>query len=253
MPPLVHRRGKVSQILRNFISNALKFTERGEVRVCGRLAEDGRHGQSSRSPTPASASRPRTTSDLRGVRARSSSPLQRRVKGTGLGLPLSRKLAELLGGRVAVDSKLGVGSTFRLVVPRRYSSPRSPDAKLLVIDDEETARYIVHHMLREEPFRLIDAVDGSDAVRCLRESLPDAILLDLNMPGMSGFEVLEYLSRDGSTRDIPVIVLTSAILDEAQRVRLGHARQILSKAALNRSMLVSALTRVLPGPERVAP
>jgi signal transduction histidine kinase/ActR/RegA family two-component response regulator len=250
MPPLVTDESKVAQILRNFISNAIKFTAEGEVRVWADLADDGETITFHVRDTGTGVA-PENVDIIFQEFAQVGAPVRKDIKGTGLGLPLSRRLAELIGGRVNVESTLGEGSTFRLIVPRRYSSIRRRDASILVIDDEEAARYIVRQMLREEPFKLVDAIDGSDAVRCLRDAVPDAILLDLNMPGMSGFEVIEYLRRDGATRDIPVIVLTSSVIDEAQRERLGHARQILSKAALNRATLASALTRVLPA-ERVS-
>jgi signal transduction histidine kinase len=120
----VHRRGKVSQILRNFISNALKFTERGEVRVTARRA-DGDDVVTSRWPTPASASRRGPGADLRGVQV--DGALQRTRRGTGLGLPLSRKLARLLGGDVGLESAPGRGSTFTLTLPREYTPSDTDD------------------------------------------------------------------------------------------------------------------------------
>ncbi len=107
---------KLTQILRNFISNALKFTEHGEVRVFTELCDDDRVRFSVRD-TGIGLSE----SDVERIFeefAQVEHPLQRRVKGTGLGLPLSRRLAALLGGSVSVESELGKGSTFSLVIPR---------------------------------------------------------------------------------------------------------------------------------------
>ena len=121
--------GKLSQILRNFISNALKFTERGEVRVRaeGRCGEDGSPGLITFSVSDtgigiAPADRERIFEDF----AQVDGPLQRRVRGTGLGLPLARKLAELLGGHVAVESEFGAGSTFSVTVPVRCPGAADP-------------------------------------------------------------------------------------------------------------------------------
>ena len=129
LPALHTDEGKVSQILRNFISNALKFTERGEVRVS---RAPGRRTTRSRSrwPTPASASRREDQERIFQEFTQVDSPLQRRVKGTGLGLPLSRQLAELLGGAVSVESAPGVGSTFTATIPRDYAGrgPSPPEA-----------------------------------------------------------------------------------------------------------------------------
>ena len=124
--PMYTDEGKMSQILRNFISNALKFTESGEVRDRRGVDEaTGEHECCFRSPTRASASPRRISSASSRSSSRSTHPLQKRVKGTGLGLPLCRKLAELLGGHVWVESEVGVGSTFSAAVPIT-SEPRRP-------------------------------------------------------------------------------------------------------------------------------
>src|SRR6185369_4997815 len=105
-------------ILRNFISNALKFTERGEVRVSARLVEGGaiRFEVADTGIGIAAEDQEQIFQEF----AQIDSPLQRRVKGTGLGLPLTRKLASLLGGHVGVASEVGVGSTFYAVIPVTY-------------------------------------------------------------------------------------------------------------------------------------
>ncbi len=131
IPPLFSDEGKISQILRNFISNALKFTERGEVRVSAALTGNdtshlfrGRHRHRHRPED-----QDRIFQDFVQV----DNPIQRRVKGTGLGLPLSKKLAGLLGGQVEVQSQVGIGSTFSLEVPLRYAEAGSGTAMELAI------------------------------------------------------------------------------------------------------------------------
>src|SRR5262245_12336036 len=121
IPSLSTDEGKVTQILRNFISNALNFTERGEVRVRGTLAAEGDDVTFYVSDTGvgiAAADQARIFEEFTQV----ENPLQRHAKGTGLGLPLCRRLARLLGGDVAVESELGVGSTFSVTIPVRYST-----------------------------------------------------------------------------------------------------------------------------------
>jgi signal transduction histidine kinase len=126
MPPLFTDENKVSQILRNFISNALKFTERGEVRVSARLASEGDRIILAVADTGIGIA-PDDQEAIFEEFTQLENALQRRVKGTGLGLPLCRKLATLLGGRVEVDSQVGVGSTFSVVLPLRYQRPDDCD------------------------------------------------------------------------------------------------------------------------------
>jgi signal transduction histidine kinase len=114
--------GKISQILRNFISNALKFTEEGAVRVSATLDEDTDTIAFEVADSGIGIG-PDNLQLIFEEFGQIEHPLQRRSKGTGLGLPLCRKLADLLGGRVEVTSTVGVGSTFTLILPRRFPHP----------------------------------------------------------------------------------------------------------------------------------
>src|SRR5262245_44201982 len=116
IPPLFSDETKLSQILRNFISNALKYTERGEVRVSAHLTPSRDGVEFSVADTGIGIPE-QDVARVFDEFAQIENPLQRRVKGTGLGLPLSRRLAELLGGAVSVKSTLGVGSTFSVTIP----------------------------------------------------------------------------------------------------------------------------------------
>ena len=129
-------------MLRNFISNALKYTERGEVRVRARLTADGAGIELAVSDTgigiPA-ADVGRIFDEFVQIQ----NPMQRRVKGTGLGLPLSKRLAELLGGTITVESTLGFGSTFVVTLPLMPADlnlglvPDPTRIPVLVIDDDD--------------------------------------------------------------------------------------------------------------------
>jgi signal transduction histidine kinase len=114
--------GKISQVLRNFISNALKFTEHGSVRVSASLGEDGDTIAFAVADTGIGIS-PDNVQLIFEEFSQIEHPLQRRSKGTGLGLPLCRKLADLLGGRIDVSSSVGAGSTFTLILPRHFRPP----------------------------------------------------------------------------------------------------------------------------------
>jgi signal transduction histidine kinase/CheY-like chemotaxis protein len=381
LPPLDTDEAKVSQILRNFISNAIKFTERGEVRVWATA-----------DPVADTISLHVRDTGI-GIAANDidiifqefgqvSHRLQGRVKGTGLGLPLAKKLAELLGGSIAVESTLGEGSTFSVTLPRVYHSGESmdvqqeqvlepgripvllveddpadalaierllagsiyqpllarsvrdarslmqairPDAMLLdivlmgdeswrlllemrgqeansdiplivtsstgevrkaahlgadeylakpvdgerlidildrvtgrqsltqvlLVDDEEVTHYLVRQLLPRAQYRLWIASNGNDALDHLAERCPDVVLLDLRMPGMSGFEFLDRVKQDPALAELPVIVLTSTTPQLEERALLGGASLIISKSDLASGSLTDAIAGVLRLDERV--
>jgi CheY-like chemotaxis protein len=175
-----------------------------------------------------------------------------RMRGSGLGLPLSRRLAELLGGSLTVTSRLGTGSTFQLVLPLVYRGVDSlgdePDAaaapvvvavapapgqpRILVIDDDLASRYVLRRWLGER-YTVEEAVNGQDGLR-LAVSRPDAIFLDVVMPDLTGFEVIEKLKADPMTCNIPIVVYTALVLGTNDRARLGAAVTILRKSTSSR-------------------
>jgi CheY-like chemotaxis protein len=158
-------------------------------------------------------------------------------------LPLCKRLAELLAGRLELESQQGVGSTFTLVLPRVYV-PANAEAEqphthtrpftVLHVEDEEIGRYLVERMLRfAGPFRLVHAADGQAALEMTRSERPDLILLDLNLPRISGQDVLMALRAEADTSSIPVAILTAAKFEEGQiPAPMNHAIAILSKDTL---------------------
>ncbi|MGE5814089.1 MAG: ATP-binding protein [Acidobacteriota bacterium] len=236
VPVLVTDESKVSQILRNFISNALKFTEHGHVKVSARRGPDDTVVFSVEDTGIGIA--PEHQAHVFQEFSQIEGPLQAKVRGTGLGLPLSQKLAHLLGGNITLESAVGVGSTFSLVLPIAYkdvsaetvtSAPpamRSAAAtrtrrRVLVVDDDDAARYLVRRWLIEADYEVLEESTGQGACAAARNHAPDAIVLDLRMPGASGFEVLQQLADDPATRNIPVVIHTS-MTDAPARERLGE-------------------------------
>jgi CheY-like chemotaxis protein len=246
IPPLITDESKLAQILRNFVSNALKFTERGEVRVSARLSEDGTNIIFAVCDTGIGIA----AEDLERIFhefEQLDNPIQKRVRGTGLGLPLAKKLAELLGGRVTVESMPGRGSTFYATIPAVVQTPGSTlTNKVLIIDDEEVSRYLLRQSLALPAFQVIEASGGEEGLRRARQELPRAILLDLRMPGMTGFEVLKQLKADQGTAAIPVIIVTSRSMTVEERSFLDqNADGILSKDFLTGPDAGEVIRRVL--------
>jgi CheY-like chemotaxis protein len=123
---------------------------------------------------------------------------------------------------------------------------RGPINTVLVIDDDEVARYMVTKLLADTHYEVIEAATGADGVRLARERQPHVILLDFVLPGMNAFDVLDELKLDASTRHIPVIIHTSRNLADDERQRLAvDAATILPKQNLNREVALGRIREVL--------
>jgi len=263
LPELHTDERKLSQILRNLISNALKFTQQGEVRVSVAPGPRGTVVFSVRDTGVGIA--PEDQERIFEEFVQVEGPHQQGVKGTGLGLPLSRRLAELLGGSLDVHSQPGEGSTFQAVVASDYTQrqgakgeeeagpqPLEQDAAnartVLIIDDDEVARYLVQRLLAEASLQFREASSGGEGLRLAGEMRPAAILLDMSLPDMDGSEVLEALRRQPATRHTPVIIHSSRSMTEQERGRLiPHVVGILPKSGLTREVALELIQQALAG------
>jgi len=228
MPPILSDESKVSQILRNFISNALKYTERGEVRVSVSLTADRNAVEFRVADTGIGI----PESDLGRIFdefVQIENPLQKRVKGTGLGLPLSKRLAELLGGHIAVQSRLGEGSTFSLTIPLVFRDATSGLASqvvepgrlpVLLVEDADEDALLIERALGGTPFQPLRARTAEAAEALLQAVRPVAIILDIRLYGNDSWDFLARLKRDPATASLPVIVV-STLDDERKGYALG--------------------------------
>ncbi len=350
VPALRTDEGKVSQILRNLISNALKFTPNGKVTVSARMIEN-QDVEFTVADTGIGIAREHHEDIFREF-SQVENPLQEKYRGTGLGLPLCRNLAMLLGGSIWLESAPGVGSTFvvrlpaiyvgeavqtedaaalpvpdfhrapilfleddletaqifeshlresefqpilastvaqaeswtarhtpaavvadiyigndlswsfikqlrdrlpelPLIVTSSYNEPqtafasganqflpkpveretllaelrrltlRSGTRRVLLVDDNEVARYILRDLLDQPWLEVREAANGTAALSALRDSIPDAVILDLLMPDFSGFEILRQLRSEPATVGLPVLIYTSKVLTEAEKNQLN--------------------------------
>ena len=253
VPVMFTDEAKVSQILRNFISNALKFTERGEIRVAARLTPDAQAVTFAVRDTGigiAPDDQQLIFQDFTQIDSR----LQRRARGTGLGLPLTRKLAELLGGDVSVDSAPGLGSTFSATIPLVYrpadgetvpargdASPWESDRAsipILVVGDEEQR---VFAALAGAAFHVVAARNAVEARGLIARVRPRAIVVDTGGAG-AGWKALAELQRAEDATDTPVVVLAADETQEEKARALG-ARACSGSLDRLRSTLLDLVAR----------
>jgi PAS domain S-box-containing protein len=246
---------KVRQTLFNLLSNACKFTHNGEVWMdLTRETASGGDWIVFR-VTDSGIGMTRDQMDkLFEAFTQADSSTTRRFGGTGLGLAISRSFCRMMGGDITVDSELGKGCTFTVRLPARVVDPKDQvkrlatavsDANLgavLVIDDDPRVHDMLQRSLAKEGLQVHAARSGEEGIQMARDLHPDAITLDVMMPGMDGWAVLTVLKSDPELAEIPVIMLT--IVDDQNMGYALGATEYLTKP-VDRDRLASVLKRIL--------
>ncbi|MDO8885393.1 response regulator [Candidatus Oleimmundimicrobium sp.] len=233
LPKIAADRDKMSQVMANLISNAIKYTPTGGTIKIGTKRNDSRV-EIYVTDTGIGVS-PEDQKNLFTKFFRVDNSLTREIGGTGLGLSICKKIIELHGGKIWVDSELGKGSTFTLSIPiyeiiEEEKTKRNlskflkkgfrKGKKILVVDDEPEIAMLLQIYLEKEGYSVIKAFSGEEALEVARQESPDLITLDIMMDKMDGFEVLRELKDKSDTANIPVIVL-SIVSDEYRGIKLG--------------------------------
>ena len=249
-------RSKLSQVMRNLISNALKFTQKGEVRVSAAPGADGmtRLVVCDTGLGIAPEDHERVFEEFEQVLG----PQQACVRGTGLGLPISRRIATLLSGTLTLESEIGKGSTFTLSLPLIHPEAREmaeltersksldPGRKpILVVEDDSKTMFDYERYLAQGGFQVIPARTADEARAALRRIRPAAILLDIMLEQESTWAFLTELKSDPDTADIPVLVIT--IINKARKARALGADEFWLKPVDKDLLLRKLVTLSLPG------
>ncbi|HGX92121.1 MAG TPA: response regulator [Candidatus Tenderia sp.] len=229
---LMSDRGKLRQILLNLVGNAIKFTEQGNITLVCRQRRNGVIFEVSDTGIGIA---PQSLAHIFDAFEQADNRTEREYEGTGLGLTISRRFVELLGGRISARSTLGKGSTFRVELDNAVQDaaplPASPQAlpapaptpaseapaaagrlRVLVVDDDEKTRALLHFYLQDQGYSVITAGGGREALILARSQQPFAITLDILMPDQDGWSTLSALKEDAQTRHIPVVIIS--MLDE---------------------------------------
>jgi signal transduction histidine kinase/DNA-binding response OmpR family regulator len=255
---------KLHQILINLLSNAQKFTKDGEIGVKAR--QDGASIVFTVWDTGIGISEkdmPHIFNEFRQVDGSTT----RQYGGTGLGLAISQRLALALGGRIEIESELGKGTTFTVTLPMmivakktaverdaelasnvmRKWQPSGQPPRILVVEDNAVARDQIERALKAKGFVVDTAKDGEEGLAKTRAHIPDGMILNLMMPRVDGFQVLDTIRSRPETAHLPVLVLTAKDISAAERASLSHnnVKQLIQKGSLDRSKLVLAVCHLI--------
>ncbi|NQU64729.1 MAG: response regulator, partial [SAR324 cluster bacterium] len=256
LPKIETDEAKLYQVLQNVISNAVKFTEKGNVDIHVKMAEKNViiEVKDTGIGIP-EMSLPHIFEEFLQVDGSSS----RQFEGTGLGLAIAHKMIRVLGGDIEVKSQLDKGSTFTITIPVKWyqeaMEPMDQASKpllsqleketILVVDDDPEFVRLISECINAAGFRTIGANSGSEALKLAEELLPFAITLDVIMPEMDGWEVLQKLKIQEKTKNIPVIIV-SVTDDRETGIALG-AMGYVSKP-IDKSLLISEIYKLHNAP-----
>ena len=258
---------KLRQVLYNLLSNACKFTKNGDIRFSVRKhAVDGEPWIHFKVRDSGIGMSGEQMSRLFQDFSQGDSSTTRRYGGTGLGLAISRRLCRMMGGDILVDSVETKGSVFTAVLPQIVQSAtkftqlfelpspqhaelralRQPERAVLVIDDDPTVLDLMYRTLEPDKLHVFTASDGEEGLRLAKSVQPALIILDVIMPKLDGWAVLQRLKQDPKTEKIPVIMLS--MVQGAKRGKAQGASVFLNKPVGRKNLLATVHRVGLFGP-----
>jgi signal transduction histidine kinase/DNA-binding response OmpR family regulator len=258
---------KCRHILQNLIGNAVKFTEKGIVEISASQIENKIVITIKDTGIGISENH---LSHIFDEFRQADAGTSRRFGGTGLGLAIAKKYANLLGGTIEVKSILGEGSEFTVTLPINYNienriveiipdlndykqvSPiiyNSDDSlkTILLVEDSEPAIIQLKDFMEESGYKILVARNGMEALEIISQIIPDAMILDLMMPGVDGFEVLQTIRNEEATAAIPVLILTAKQItkEDLTFLKRNNVHQLIQKGDINRVELLNSVARLV--------
>ncbi|HEX7675793.1 MAG TPA: response regulator [Bdellovibrio sp.] len=258
---------RIEQILRNFLSNAVKFTEKGSITIAVSLSSKQNGFVVISIKDTGVGISPEKKSVIFNAFEQGDSSISRKYGGTGLGLTISKELAGLLGGHITVESEVGQGSVFTLEVPfelpggtqeinldnrqvtiakvaeerpsiiqdeklhKILESVKSHPKTLLIVEDDETCRCLVAEASKGYGYFPLEAETGEFALSILEKYIPTAIMLDIKLPGVSGVGLLESIKQKSKLRHVPVHMI-SGLEYQQNTLRMGAMGYLAKPATL---------------------
>ncbi|MBU0992758.1 MAG: response regulator [Proteobacteria bacterium] len=257
---------RLRQVLLNIAGNAVKFTDEGYVKVSvskrGHNTAEGKLGLIiSVEDTGIGIPEDQVGSIFQIFKQRPGQNIKL-YGGTGLGLSISKKLVEMMHGEIQVTSRVNKGSVFKIFlrdisvapfpafVERRktfdFEKIRFDGGNVLVVDDVESNRRVLREILSRSNLKVIEASNGQEGLLMLRERRPDMVIMDIRMPVMDGFQMVQCMKTEPDFQNIPVIALTASTqMDDKNKILFAGFKAFLPKP-VNMSALFRELTHYLP-------
>lgn len=273
---------KLRQILVNLLGNAAKFTERGKIDISARIEEKKLHDWIIIQVSDTGIGiPPEALEHIFEPFRQVNGSLTRKYGGTGLGLNICYRLVEIMGGKIEVNSELQKGSTFTVKIKKDRRSKLRPKEeewqkrvrtvllqeteaaekepypedkeikRILIIDDDPIVIRELKIIFKKEKYRLDFVLTGAEGLQRIREETPDLVLLDLRMPEIDGFQVLEELQKREDLKNLPVIVITAADLaGDEKRGLPENVKGVIVKGQIDKRTLLARINEVLQGESR---
>lgn len=266
IPFLTSDRAQCRHILQNLIGNAVKFTEEGTVEISARQAGDEMHLVVSDTGIGIAADNlPIIFEEFR----QADDTTSRKYGGSGLGLAIAKKCAELLHGNITVKSTLGKGSAFTLQLPVVLNVPTAAEVEgysamgvaptaqaplpnglgksILLVEDSEPAIIQMKDILTQHGYSIRVAHNGKEALEEIARNAPDAMILDLMMPEVDGFQVLKTIRGEENPRILPTLILTAKHVtrEELDFLKGNHVHQLIQKGNVSKDELLAAVGGML--------
>jgi len=246
---------RMRQILFNLVGNAVKFTDEGyiELKVKGSFYPDRSKIDLIFSVKDTGIGISEEDKNLIfDAFQQSKGQSTKKYGGTGLGLAITKKLVELMNGEISIDSIVGKGSTFKIIIKEvsvatieadieegktEYDNVSFCGQKVLIVDDIQSNRMLLSETLSLYNLHILEAENGKEAINIAQIHNPDIILMDLRMPVMDGYEAIKILKADSKLKSIPVIVLTASAMksseEEIKNIKCeGYVRKPISRSEL---------------------
>ncbi len=267
LPDVVSDENKLRHILQNIIGNAVKFTDKGEIDI---IVTNTEHDVCITVKDTGIGIASEHLQFIFDEFRQADESASRRNSGTGLGLAIAKKYALLLGGKIEVESKIGKGSVFTVVLPLKKEPAQkeisdetaslikpkktaqrgwtnNESKKVLLVDDSEPAIIQTMEILKEQGYQVFVARSGKEAIEQIDRVNPDGMILDLMMPEMDGFEVLRTIRDIKKNEKIPVLILSAKHItkEELNFLKTNHVLQLIQKGAIDKYELLDGVANLV--------